>query len=404
MSFPASQLLSLQACQLMNEMKFLFLATELFNGIGGIQVFNNHLVRALLELGHSTRIVSMNDSQACKLASLPASRSSSLSACQLESFPACKLDSLKALRKPMFFADTLKTVFCFKPDIILCGHVNYSPFCIALSKAFKIPYFTITHGIEVWSLKRSKLFGLKHSNKILSVSQFTKNKILNQLSGYPEKDISILHDTFDPERFKPKPKPVHLMEKWGIKKDDKVLLTIARLSKTEKYKGYDKVIEVLGDVIEEVPNVKYIIGGYGDDTERIKRVIRDSGLGDKIILTGFIPHEEVVDYYNLCDVFVMPSKGEGFGIVFLEALACGKPVIAGNHDASPEAVLSGELGILVDPDNVNEIKEAIVSVLKREVPEKLLDSSYLRQRIFDTYGYPKFKERLERIITSAGSG
>jgi glycosyltransferase involved in cell wall biosynthesis len=119
-----------------------------------------------------------------------------------------------------------------------------------------------------------------------------------------------------------------------------------------------------------------------------------------VILTGFIPDDELVFYYNLCDCFVMPSKCEGFGMVFLEALACGKPVIAGNKDGSVDAVLDGELGVLVDPDNKDQIKDAIVDILKREVPENLLDGEYLRKRVTQAYGFDKFKERLKGIIES----
>jgi len=370
-------------------MTFLLLATELFN-VGGIQTFNTYLAKALLELGHTMRIVSMKDS-------ISTNQLSSLSTFELSSLPATRRNYLQ---KPMFVANTIKHTLNGKPDIILCGHINYSALCMVLQKIIKIPYFTITHGIEAWNLNGFKLTALRHSDKILSVSRFSRNKILGQLPDYPEKDIFILPDTVDADKFRPGPKLQHLMNKWGIKMEDKVLLTIARMSKTEKYKGYDRVIDAMRDVIKEVPNVKYIIGGSGDDMRRIEKLIKDNNLGSRVILTGFIPHDEVADYYNLCDVFVMPSKGEGFGIVFLEALTCGKPVIAGNKDASPDVLLDGELGILVDPDNLNEIKEAIVKVLKREVPERFFNSSYLRQRTIETYGYQKFKERLGQIIKS----
>ncbi len=80
-------------------------------------------------------------------------------------------------------------------------------------------------------------------------------------------------------------------------------------------------------------------------------------------LAGYIPEEELNDHYNLCDVFAMPSKGEGFGIVFLEAMACGKPVLAGNKDGSVDALLGGKLGALVDPDDVAQIAETLIAIL-----------------------------------------
>ena len=142
-----------------------------------------------------------------------------------------------------------------------------------------------------------------------------------------------------------------------------------------------------------------LVGGSGDDVERIKDLIRNYHLEGKVILAGYIPDEKVVDYYNLCDVFVMPSKGEGFGIVFLEALACGKPVIAGNKDGSIDAVLGGDVGILIDPDNLSAIKQAIINVLKRNCEPRLLDKGYLRKRILNEFGFQKFKERLTTVLS-----
>jgi lipopolysaccharide transport system permease protein len=111
-----------------------------------------------------------------------------------------------------------------------------------------------------------------------------------------------------------------------------------------------------------------------------------------------VPHEGIADYYHLCDVFAMPSSAEGFGIVFLEALACGKPVIAGNIDASAEALSNGKMGILVDPDSHAEIKNALVKILKKEAPAELSDSAHLSRYARDNYGFHVFKEQVARII------
>ncbi len=365
-------------------MKILFLVTDLANSKGGIQVFNNHLIKALAELGNNLSVVSLNDSK-------------SLNNAKCSFMPCGKYGYFK---KTAFIINTLRQIFSFKPDLILCGHINFSPFCLLLKTIFKAPYFTITHGIEAWRLRGLKRLGLRCSLEILSVSRFTKNEILKQLPHYGEDNIFILPNTFDAEKFKPQPKPEYLMNKLNIKPDDKILLTIARLSKQEKYKGYDLVIMAMKEIVKEVPNAKYIIVGSGSDEERIKALISDNNLEDKVILNGFIPHEEIVDYYNLCDVFVMPSKAEGFGIVFLEALACGKPVIAGNIDGSGDALLDGELGFLVNPHNLSEIKAAIIKILKREAPESLLDGPYLRQRILEFFSFHKFKERVSEIISA----
>jgi len=386
--------------------RILFLVPELFNGKGGIQVFNNYLVKALLELGHTLSIVSINDTNPSSCIMYPESNSFLTS--HLLNITPC------ARKKPMFVLTTFKQVLSFKPDLILCGHVNFSPLCMMIYRIFKIPYFTFTYGVDVWNLNVLKLIGLKHSKGIVTISKYTNGVILEQLKNYSDDRIFMLYPTIVPERFKPGPKPEYLMKRWNIKKDNKIILTVARLSKTEKYKGYDKVIQSLPQIMKEItpsplmgedkgegeiiPSLKYILVGSGDDLPRIKSLIRELQLEDHVILPGFVSDEEVVDYYNLCDVFVMPSKKEGFGIVFLEALACGKPVICGNKDGSVDAVLNGELGLLVDPDNVDEIAKAIVNVLKGEIDKRLLDGEYLRQRVIEEYGFKRFKQKLKMVI------
>jgi glycosyltransferase involved in cell wall biosynthesis len=106
-----------------------------------------------------------------------------------------------------------------------------------------------------------------------------------------------------------------------------------------------------------------------------------------------------VDHYRMCDVFAMPSKGEGFGIVFLEALACGRPVIAGNCDGSRDAVLDGELGFLVDPDSPEAVAAALMDVLDESVPGPRKNSDYLRQKTIEAFGKERFRERTGNVLT-----
>ncbi len=158
------------------------------------------------------------------------------------------------------------------------------------------------------------------------------------------------------------------------------------------------VISTLSTMLKEIPDVKYIIVGDGDDMPRALQIVKEHGFDDRVIFAGFVPDEDLIDYYNLCDVFVMPSKKEGFVFDFLEALACGKPVIAGNKDGSRDALLDGELGILVDPDDLDGIKDAIVNVLKGEVDKRLLDREYVRKRVIEEYGFDRFKERVRLLM------
>jgi glycosyltransferase involved in cell wall biosynthesis len=128
-------------------------------------------------------------------------------------------------------------------------------------------------------------------------------------------------------------------------------------------------------------------------------MVDELGLGGCVTLTGFIPDEELTAHYQLCDVFAMPSKGEGFGIVYLEALACGKPTLGGNQDGALDALCRGELGALVDPDDVQAIAHTLVEILQGTYPNPLIyQPEQLRQRVIDIYGFERFKRTLKGYL------
>ena len=144
---------------------------------------------------------------------------------------------------------------------------------------------------------------------------------------------------------------------------------------------------------------RYVLGGRGPDKPRVEKLIRDAGVSGNVTLAGHVADYELRSHYNLCDVFAMPSKGEGFGIVFLEALACAKPVLAGNKDGSVDAVLNGELGALVDPDSVSEIATALQNIINRSQQSGRVEANEeLRARVIDAYGYDRFRAKLETVL------
>jgi len=241
--------------------------------------------------------------------------------------------------------------------------------------------------------------GLKDSFRIFTISNYTRNLIIAQLMDYPQNQINLLPNALDSERFKPGNRPEALLRKLGLQSTDKIILSVSRLSKSEKDKGYTKTIAAVKELLGRFPNLKYVLAGSGDDLPRLRNLVKDERLDGVIILPGFISEEELPDYYNLCDLFVLPSKKEGFGFVFLEALACGKPVIAGNKDGSVDAVLGGELGLLINPDNITEIKDAIARVLTNDIPQNMRDKDYLRSRVIQAYGFDSFKNRLRAILS-----
>jgi len=176
-------------------------------------------------------------------------------------------------------------------------------------------------------------------------------------------------------------------------------LTVTRLASGDRYKGYDQIIRALPEIRRQIPNIHYLLVGKGNDRDRIEAIIDEVNVRDCVTLAGFVPDDELSDHYNLCDVFAMPSKGEGFGIVYLEALACGKPTIGGNQDGAIDALCNGELGVLVDPDNVEKLGETIVEILQGKYSLPILyQPETLRQKVIQTYGFDRFKEYLSNLF------
>jgi glycosyltransferase involved in cell wall biosynthesis len=259
----------------------------------------------------------------------------------------------------------------------------------------------VAHGIDAWNLQNPRLIqALRHADRILAVSHYTRDRLLQEQALDPEK-VVVLPNTFDASRFQIAPKPQSLLKKYNLTLDQPVILTIARLAGEERYKGYDQIIRALPEIIKTIPNVHYLIGGKGGDRPRVEKLIRDLKLENYVTLAGFIPDEELADHYNLCDVFAMPSKGEGFGIVYLEALACGKPTIGGNQDGAIDALCNGELGVLVDPDDLTEISTTIIKILQKTYPLPILHQpEVLRKQVIEVYGFEQFKQNLAQLLSA----
>lgn len=294
---------------------------------------------------------------------------------------------------------TLKRI-CFA-DVLIIGHINLA--VIGLAAKFinpKSKLVLITHGIDVWyelSWLKKKL--LSKADIILSVSSFTKQKLMTKHQVIGNR-IILFPNTLDPFFSFPVEfnKPDYLLDRYSIIDQQPVILSLCRLSSKEGYKGYDTVIKALPRVISLYPNVKYVIVGKYDqqEYERISILAKHVGVLDSLLLTGFVPEEELTDHYLLSDLFVMPSREEGFGIVYIEAMACGLPVVAGNVDGSVDALDHGNLGTLVDPTDQEAIATAILKNLahKMTVEEKI----DLQRRVVDKFGFSKFTARIIDII------
>ena len=303
------------------------------------------------------------------------------------------------LHTPVFAFQVFLAALQERPDLIICGHINFSPVAFQILKLLKIPYWVVVYGIDAWDIQdTAKINGLKAAEKIISIGEYTRDRIVKEQKISPE-CIPLLPVTFDASQFIIQPKPQYLLERYQLDKNQPIILTVARLASGDRYKGYDQIIQSLPIIRRHIPNIHYLLVGKGDDRDRLEAMIDSTNVRDCVTLTGFVSDEELADHYNLCDVFAMPSKGEGFGIVYLEALACGKPTIGGNQDGAIDALCGGKLGPLVNPDNIEEIAQTIIEILQGTYSNSLIyKPQELRGKVINIFGVEKFQKTLAEYL------
>ncbi len=294
-----------------------------------------------------------------------------------------------------FLWDSLRTIARKKPQEIWCGHIR---FAIAgwCASWFGYSYVVFTHGIEVWNLSWFQKIMLKRARRITAASRYTKEKIAEQVPSLKE-NIVVLGNMVDGSVFVRRDDNEFRMH--HALTDAKIMLTVARFDARERYKGYDAVLEVLPELLREFSSLFYILTGSGTDLPRLRAKAEELGVRERVmIIDNASSLSELVAIYNAADVFVMPSEGEGFGIVYVEALACGVPVVAGNKDGSRDALLDGKLGILIDPQDREALRIAIASILNKRAPQQLLDKNLLRETVLQAYGKEAFEKKIQSLI------
>ena len=285
-----------------------------------------------------------------------------------------------------------------RPDVIICGHISLLPVA-ALAKrvsgrAYDTHLWLETHGIEVWDPRGTRWRRLLAAcDLITTVSRYTRRRLL-EWCELPESRIKVCSNTIRLESFSPGDRQEYLEERYGVR-GRRVLMTVARMALAEGYKGQDRVLQVLPRLLDRYEDLTYVVVGDGDDRPRLEEMARDLGVRRRVVFTGRIPEHEKLDHYRLADAFAMPSTGEGFGLAFLEAAACGVPVLGGNVDGSCDALVDGQLGVACDPRDSEQLLAGLIEVLEREpgVPADLA-----------RFDFPHFRAHVHRLLASPELG
>lgn len=348
---------------------------------GGITAFSREVALGLRSLGHQLTLFGKHDS-----------------AGDWEGLPLHGAKTIpQRLRTPGFAALLLNGSQRERPQALLLTHPNFAPVAEIARQLTGVPFTVVVHGVDVhehlpWHTKSA----LKRASCVLAVSNWTAARV-QQFAGVAPQSINVFPNTFDDTRFFPSHGDIgELRRAHGLEPSERVLLTVSRLDAVERYKGYDTLIRALSTIRTEIANVRLIVVGDGTDKARAEKLAYEAGVSDAVTFTGFLSDGQLVDHYRLADAFALPSTGEGFGIVFLEAMGCGTPVVGGNRDGSTDALANGTLGSLVDPRDPADVARGITLLLNGAGPEWWFDRSRLRDAVVEKFGRKAFRERLAR--------
>jgi len=251
----------------------------------------------------------------------------------------------------------------------------------------RAPYLIPLYGIEVWSpLSRSRRLALAGAAVRFSISCYTVRRALPFapfLEGTPVVPLAL------EERQPEGAVDAGLLRRLG----QGYLLIVGRMAASERYKGHDQIL----DALTHLPDARLVVAGDGDDRPRLAARAADLGLARRVAFTGFVSEATLFELYRRASVFVMPSLGEGFGLVYLEAMRAGKPCVAARGSAAEEVLAEGETGLLVRQEDTGELVAALQSLLDNPEAARRMGEAG-RRRWRNEFGTDRFRARIEPLL------
>jgi phosphatidyl-myo-inositol dimannoside synthase len=327
--------------------RILALVGDAYGARGGMARYNRDLFEALASAGGEVLVLPRNGDAAG--IALPAG---------IRQRPAI-------FGRLQFSLVSLWTAWRYRPiDVVFCGHVYMAPLAAWLARLLGARYWLQAHGAEVWRDRRAVVRrAIEAADQVTTVSRGTRKSLLGWVDLVPER-VRVLPNTVD-ARFTPGPPSPALRRRLQLGAGP-ILLAVGRLAASERYKGHELVFAALPALSARFPGIVYVVAGDGDDRARLEaRASELAGEGGGVRFLGYVPDEELPDLYRLADLFVMPSSEEGFGIVYLEAAACGLRVIGGAGGGSGDAIPDERVGELVDPTDRDGLIEAVTRLLRQ---------------------------------------
>ena len=285
--------------------------------------------------------------------------------------PSWRYSQLPKMALPFFPAAAHAATGKF--DCLHCGDLFPQALIgVTLRKLLRLPLLVFCHGDEISQTDRRRLqprvrdYVYRNADAVVAANQFAKDRLLQ--IGIPEERIHKITPGVNSELFRPGPKAEHLIRQFGLQ-GSKVIMTAARLVPR---KGHKVVLEALPQVLSRVPNLKYLIVGEGPELANLQNLTRQLQLHDVVVFVGNVPHDQIPNFYNLCDVMIMVNRleaggdVESFGMVFTEANAMGKAVIGGRSGGTSESVVEAKTGFLVEPDSPEDVARRLLCLLQND--------------------------------------
>jgi glycosyltransferase involved in cell wall biosynthesis len=355
--------------------------------IGGVQLAGRHLAAALQRMAdddHTTaQFLSLND---------PRGENEFTIANQRIKFCGFARDKGSFLRACVALAGR-------DPQLVLAAHPN-----LALAGTMMklrrpgLPLAVCTHGVEVWNpLPIVRRLALRRADLVLAPSRFTAERV-STVQGVPPSKTLRLPWALDPEFLKLAESSKRASLPLAFPKG-RVILAAGRWSAAERYKGVDRLIEALPEVLASVPDAHLVAVGEGDDLPRLQGIAAERAVSARVSFFPPAHQPELISYYENCDVFALPSSGEGFGFVFLEAMALGKPVIGGAHGGTPDIIEDGVTGYLVGENDSALLVSRLIALLTDKALRRRMGQAG-RQRAIRDFSFTSFQQALEQALTS----
>lgn len=289
------------------------------------------------------------------------------------------------------------------PLPVVFNHIGIARAQLRVPSPLRRPYAVLLHGVEVWdpALDPDRKNAIRQAAVRLSNSRYTAARVSKLHPG-----LGTIHPcplALLPDGQPPTSEDVHEATQLLGSDPRPTVVIVGRMSANERYKGHDDLLEAWPQILAEVPSARLLVVGKGDDADRLRMKARSVGVAGAVQFTGFVPDGVLRALLRGCDVFAMPSRGEGFGLAYLEAMRCGLPCVGSDADAAPEVIADGQTGCIVRAGEPRMLADTIVGLLRNPERARAMGAAG-RLREEQVFTFTSFRDHVSAALGTAPGG